>query len=244
MPAITKPLMFSKLQSSATIRQRVWCCSKRRRIYSEDQGGNQDAPTPSQTIKIDTTKPTLTFGAPAPAANGNGWNNTAMDITYTIGDNLSGVVSSTPASALHFGSAGANQSVAVTVTDEAGNSATLTSPPVNIDLTAPTLTFGAPSPAANANGWNKTAVDLDYNTADNLSGVASSTPASVLHFTTEGAGQTAAGSRSCPRSAALGAARSREVKPKRPLSTHDRNRWVPFRNSVWAWRSAALLSLR
>jgi hypothetical protein len=112
-------------------------------FYSEDQGGNQETPANSQTIKIDTTAPTLVFGAQSPAQNASGWNNTAVDITYTTGDNLSGVASATPGSPLHFGAEGAGQTQTVTVTDEAGNSATFTSPAVNIDLTPATLTASA-----------------------------------------------------------------------------------------------------
>jgi hypothetical protein len=159
-------------------------------FWSEDQAGDQDTPAKAESIWIDTTPPTLTFGAQSPAANGNGWNNSAVDITYTTADNLSGVASSTPASALHFGAEGAAQTQTVVVTDDAGNSATFTSAAVNIDTTAPTLTFGAQSPAANGNGWNNSAVDIGYTTSDNLSGVASSTPASALHFGADGAAQT------------------------------------------------------
>src|SRR5690349_12621467 len=58
------------------------------------------------------------------------------------------------------------------------------------DTTPPTLTFGAQSPAPNSAGWNKTPVDIPFTTADDLSGVQSSDPASPLHFTAEGASQT------------------------------------------------------
>jgi len=53
------------------------------------------------------------------------------------------------------------------------------------DTTPPTLTFGAQSPAPNSAGWNNTPVDLSFTTADDLSGVQSSNPASPLHFTAE-----------------------------------------------------------
>jgi outer membrane protein assembly factor BamB len=58
------------------------------------------------------------------------------------------------------------------------------------DWTAPTVTWGAKTPAANAAGWNNTAVDLPYSAADDLSGVQSATPGSPLHFTSEGSNQT------------------------------------------------------
>ena len=58
------------------------------------------------------------------------------------------------------------------------------------DTTPPTLTWGTLSPSANAAGWNNTPVDFSFTTADDLSGVQSSDPASPLHFSSEGANQT------------------------------------------------------
>ena len=58
------------------------------------------------------------------------------------------------------------------------------------DTTPPTVTFGDLTPAPNAAGWNKTAVDLAFTTEDDLSGVETSDPQSPLHFTAEGANQT------------------------------------------------------
>jgi len=80
--------------------------------------------------------------------------------------------SSVPDSPLHFTLEGANQTQQVTVTDNAGNSATFTSPAVNIDLTKP-------STAANVSGisnnmqWYPSPVSVTLSASDNLSGVAS-----------------------------------------------------------------------
>lgn len=54
------------------------------------------------------------------------------------------------------------------------------------DNTPPSVTWNAPVPAANSPGWNTTAVDFPFS----LSGVGTATPASPLHFTEEGVGQT------------------------------------------------------
>ena len=58
------------------------------------------------------------------------------------------------------------------------------------DTTPPTLTFGDQTPAPNGAGWNNTAVDIPFTTADDGVGVQSSNPESPLHFTAEGANQT------------------------------------------------------
>ena len=119
----------------------------------------------------DTTAPTLTWESQTPAANPAGWNNTSVDLPFTTSDDLSGVQTTVPESPLHFSSEGANQNQEVTVTDNAGNSATFTSPAVNIDLTKPSTSatvFG------NSNGeWHTGPVSVALVASDNLSGVAS-----------------------------------------------------------------------
>ncbi len=73
------------------------------------------------------------------------------------------------------------------MTDEAGNSAVFNTGDFKIDKTAPTLTFGAPSGTLGTNGWYISNVSIPYTTGDNLSGVASSIPASPVVLSTEGA---------------------------------------------------------
>src|SRR4029453_11288139 len=87
----------------------------------------------------DTTPPTLTWGSQTPAANSSGWNNTPVDLPFTTSDDLSGVESSVPESPVRFASEGANQTQEVTVTDRAGNSETLASPPATSALTKSTM---------------------------------------------------------------------------------------------------------
>ncbi|HET7114125.1 MAG TPA: PQQ-binding-like beta-propeller repeat protein [Pyrinomonadaceae bacterium] len=120
----------------------------------------------------DTAPPTVTWGNQTPAANGAGWNNTPVDLPFTTADDLSGVQSSDPASPLHFTSEGANQTQDVTVTDNVGNSATYTSPAVNIDLTAPSTSIQIPGTSQNQE-WFTAPVSVTLSATDNLSGVAS-----------------------------------------------------------------------
>jgi len=132
-------------------------------------------PTTTKLIAYegDTTPPTLTFGARTPAPNNAGWNKTAVDIPFTTADDLSGVQSANPASPLHFVSEGANQTQQVTVTDNAGNSATFTSPVVKIDLTAPTTTLIIPG-ASQDQEWFGGSPLITLSASDNLSGVSGS----------------------------------------------------------------------
>jgi hypothetical protein len=90
----------------------------------------------SVTIKRDATAPTIS-GAAAPAANGNEWNNTNVTVSYTCGDNLSGVVSCGPDEPLT--TEGADQSSTGTATDNAGNTSSATVSGINIDKTAPSV---------------------------------------------------------------------------------------------------------
>jgi len=119
----------------------------------------------------DTTPPTLTWGSQTPAANSSGWNNTQVDLPFTTSDDLSGVESSVPESPVRFASEGANQTQEVTVTDRAGNSATFTSPAVNIDLTAPSSTAQVTAISGNMD-WYTGLVSVMLNASDNLAGVA------------------------------------------------------------------------
>ncbi|MCC6455752.1 MAG: PxKF domain-containing protein [Caldilineaceae bacterium] len=101
----------------------------------------------SVSIKRDATAPTIS-GSASPAANGAGWNNTDVNVSFTCGDNLSGVASCGPNQTLS--SEGAGQSATGTAIDNAGNSASVSVSGINIDKTAPSVSLvGGP-----ANGGN------------------------------------------------------------------------------------------
>ena len=102
----------------------------------------------SVTIKRDATPPVLTFGTPSPVPNANGWNKTNVSIPFTRSDALSGLASTSTTSPLVISTEGAAVAGSVVVTDQAGNSATFTSVPRNLDKTAPVVTFASPAAGA------------------------------------------------------------------------------------------------
>lgn len=116
----------------------------------------------------DATPPTLTWGKKIPETGF--WNNTPVDLPFTTADAGTGVQSSSPESPLHFVSEGVGQTQQVTVTDNAGNTATFTSPEVNIDLTPPTTTAILPG-VSQSDEWFASPVTVTLEASDNLSGV-------------------------------------------------------------------------
>jgi protocatechuate 3,4-dioxygenase beta subunit len=150
-----------------------------------DKAGNTASVT--ATVSIDKTAPTISYTI-APTANANGWEKSNVTVTFTCTDSLSGI--QTCPSPVVLSTDGANQTVTATTIDKAGNSTSVTTTPINLDKTAPTITYTA-SPAPNANGWNNSNVTIAFTCGDILSGVA--TCSSPVTLTTEGANQTVTG---------------------------------------------------
>ena len=145
---------------------------------------NVVAPVPS-----DTTAPTA---APAqtPPANGNGWNNTDVLVTWNWTDNAGGSgLDPTGCTTTSTTSGEGELTLNATCKDIAGNTGSA-SYTVKVDKTAPTASASA-SPAANANGWNNTDVTVSFSGTDGLSGIDSCDAAVVLSG--EGAAQSASG---------------------------------------------------
>ncbi|WP_270888869.1 OmpL47-type beta-barrel domain-containing protein [Pedococcus sp. 5OH_020] len=138
-----------------------------------DNAGN--TATDPAAVSIDKTKPVITVDA-LPAPNANGWYGDDVTATYTASDVLSGVKTQDRA---HTFGEGATQTDTATATDTAGNSASVTTPVVNVDKTAPTLT-GKVVGTPNAKGWFTGDVTVHWTCADNLSGVVACPADSVV----------------------------------------------------------------
>lgn len=134
----------------------------------------------------DDELPTI-VGTATPPANGFGWNNTDVAVTFDCFDGLSTLASCGGDETLT--TEGANQSVTGTATDLADNTATDTVGPINIDKTAPEIDFTRTAP--NGAGWNNGAVTVTFSCEDDLSGV--NTLTEPIEITAEGVDQTATG---------------------------------------------------
>jgi hypothetical protein len=153
------------------------------------KNGVEDSGTLS--ILVDDTAPIISATRAAGSeANSYGWNNSDVTVQFTAGDDLSGIASVSPDATLS--SEGAGQSVTGTVTDQAGNTASISLDEINIDKTAPTIAATrAAGSEANSYGWNNSDVTVQFTAGDDLSGIASVSPDATL--SSEGAGQSVTG---------------------------------------------------
>lgn len=139
-------------------------------FWSLDRAGNVEdraAPGHSITIKIDGIAPSID-GHRTPAANGYGWNDGPVTVSFACSDAESGIAGCSDPVTL--AGEGAGQSAQGTAVDNAGNSAAAEVKDVNIDLTAPEL-GGAPTTDANAAGWYRGDVTIHWTGTDALSGI-------------------------------------------------------------------------
>ncbi|HEX3722034.1 MAG TPA: hypothetical protein VHV31_04540, partial [Nitrolancea sp.] len=134
-----------------------------------DAVGNCVTAGPYSPAKVDKKDPTIS-GAPTSSPNGNNWYNAPVTIDWTCADDGSGVANCPANQAIS--TEGTNLTLGGTATDNVGNSATATSSPaVNIDLTAPTITY-----SGNKGSYTvDQTVNINCSASDGLSGVASTT---------------------------------------------------------------------
>lgn len=156
-----------------------------------DNAGNVSTPVSASGINIDEVAP-LVSGKATPAPNAAGWNNSAVTVTFTGVDALSGVAANGCSSPTLLSRNGAGQSVTGQCSDEAGNSAQTKVSGINIDTIAPTA-YAMVTPTPNAAGWNDSTVTVSFSGTDNLtgSGLAGCSPDVLV--TSQGAGQSIGG---------------------------------------------------
>ena len=138
-----------------------------------DQMGN--LAQASYTVKVDRAWPQISANV-NPPANGFGWNNSAVTVSFTCQEQGtgSGLATNTVGGNVTMSSEGAYPAVTNTgmCKDNADNVATsVTVGPFKLDLTKPTISAAATT-APNANGWYNSDVTIHYTCTDALSGIA------------------------------------------------------------------------
>jgi hypothetical protein len=122
----------------------------------------------SLTLKRDATPPTLVFGPPSPAPNASGWHNSDVSFPFTTSDGTSGVAATSSSGPVVITGEGSGLTATVTVTDAAGNSASFTTPPVNIDRTPPTTVTPVIAGTLGNAGWYTSDVQVSWNVTGNI----------------------------------------------------------------------------
>jgi len=150
---------------------------------SDGKGGTSTA---SVIVTISDPTPPLITPILEGSAGNDGWYRSDVAVNWEVSDPESGIVTKTGCDPITLSSETAGQTLTCSATNGAGLS-TSASVTVKIDKTPPAVTFGTASPAPNAAGWNNTKVSVPFTAADDLSGVASTDPASPLQLTAEGA---------------------------------------------------------
>jgi hypothetical protein len=143
---------------------------------------------PEVITRLDTTPPVI-VPTVTPSPNVNGWNNSAVLVSWSVTDPESGISSSTGCTATSLTTDTSGTVLTCSATNAAGLPST-GSVTNKIDMTPPAITFAGRTPP-NANGWNNSAVTLNWNCSDALSGVVSSTVSVAL--TAGGMNQSATG---------------------------------------------------
>ena len=118
-------------------------------------------------ISIDTTPPVIA-GSSTPLPNGSNWYNTAVTVSFTCADSLSGVQSCSPPATLS--SEGMGLSVTGSATDRAGNSAAAVVGGINIDLTPPVVSCSAITPSPWPPNHSLTTITMTVGVDGGLSG--------------------------------------------------------------------------
>ena len=132
-----------------------------------DKAGNTAAIT--EVVNLDMTPPVITVASRTPAANSAGWNNAPITVQYAVSDALSGVDEAIGGyDADVVSTEGQGQTVSGSVTDKAGNTASITVADINIDLASPAVEIISPA----AGSVLRDPFDLIVRALDNLSGVA------------------------------------------------------------------------
>jgi hypothetical protein len=143
----------------------------------------------SVTVKRDATPPVLDFGSVSPTPNAAGWNNGDVSIPFSASDATSGVAATSTPNPVVISGSGAALNAQVVVSDVAGNSATFTTPAVNIDRTAPAISPQVTGTLGN-NGWYTSDVHVAWTIDESPGSILGTTGCEATNVSADTAGVT------------------------------------------------------
>ena len=168
-------------------------------VASNNSGGTFNVATAAFTVNVaapaDVTPPVIAYTT-TPDANGSGWNNSDVTVSWSVMDPESAITSTSGCDTTTVSDETAGLTLTCTATSAGGTSSE--SVTIKLDKTKPIIT-GARSPDANINGWNNTDVTANFSCAETglvQSGIDTNTIAGAT-VSTEGAGQSVTNSGSC-----------------------------------------------
>ncbi|MFH1724591.1 MAG: SMP-30/gluconolactonase/LRE family protein, partial [Elusimicrobiota bacterium] len=141
-----------------------------------DLAGNVASVT-LEGIKIDRTAPSITASRSA-ATGQDGWSSGDVTVSFACSDNGSGLAEGACPGSETVEGEGADLSASGEVADLAGNSASATLEGIKIDRTPPVITASS-APGTGLEGWSNVDVEVRFECADGLSGLAGPCPVAV-----------------------------------------------------------------
>ena len=145
--------------------------------------------TRSVTVKRDATAPQLQFEAPSPAPGAGGWYPGDVTFPFTASDATAGLATSSSGSVVVSGE-GTGLTAQITATDHAGNTASFTTPPVNITHAVPPVITAQLDGTLGNNGWYRGNAQVAWTIDAGTSAVTSSSGCEPGTVTADTAGTT------------------------------------------------------
>ena len=152
-----------------------------------DNAGNEGST--SYDFMYDGTLPEILYSI-APDRPASGWWNIASGAPTATFDCSDGTADIESCTAPYTFGEGENQTYTGEAKDNAGNTASVDVTDIDVDLTAPTITYVGRT-AANGNGWNNGDVVVEWSCSDDGSGAVNASVFATV--STEGADQSATG---------------------------------------------------
>jgi hypothetical protein len=138
-----------------------------------DEAGNVSAPR-NFGLSYDATNPVMTGAQAARSPDVNGWYNHAVGVSFSGGDQTSGVQSCT--STAYGGPDSGTATVPGNCTDRAGNTSSTLAFGLKYDEIGPSVSGASPDRQPDVNGWYNHAVGFDFAGTDDTSGLSDCTP--------------------------------------------------------------------